>query len=281
MVLNTGSRPLPTPSSEITELEDLDVREVSLVDAPAIRRKFLIIKREDAKMSDNTDAIEHIEADTVIDTDPAAPEIELAKEEQEIQAQPEVEVVKDDATVEAVKADEEVVEEATVEAEQVNKEADDVAVDEVEKAKRMTKSRLERMYKLHAELGSLLKELAPLQGGDAKPQGDSDGKVNTPAVASYKPAPIAKEEIEAIAKEAAEAAATSIIGKMKEEAQPTPAEAIEKAEAPKEEAADAKDQEVADLRKQLSTLEATPNAGISNTTDTVQKNSQPFWSGIL
>ena len=286
---------MPTSSSDVTELHDLDVHEVSLVDSPAIRRKFLIIKREDANMSDNTAAIEpsvaSVEEAAENVTAETAPE-QVAKEEVAEAAPAEADpVVAEEAPTNVEKDAEQAPTEKADAIETAPEPADGDAPEPVEKAKRMTKPRLERMYKMYTELGELLKELAPLQAGAAAPQGAGpDAKVSEPGVQSYPATQIVKSDVEELIKAAIAEALEPVAEILKakkakpafledEEKDDDEKKATKKAEASAD--GEPASDEIADLRKQLSELEATSNAGGDNTTDTVSKNSQPFWSGIL
>ena len=291
---------MPTSSKDVTELHDLDVHEVSLVDSPAIRRKFLIIKREDANMSDNTAAIEPSEASVEEAaenvTAESAPD-QVAKEEAVEAAPAEAEVVAAEEAPTPVEKDAEQapVIETTIEA--APEPTDGDAPEPVEKAKRMTRQRLDRMYKMYNELGDLLKELAPLQGGAAAPQGAGSGaKVSEPAVQSYPATQIVKGDVEELIKAAITEALAPVAEILKAKKAKPPFLTDEDKEEDEEKGSGKKpakkaeadagepevvSQEVADLRKKLSVLEATSNAGGDNNTDTVSKNSQPFWSGIL
>ena len=260
------------PDGNVTELHDIDVHEVSLVDAPAIRRKFLIIKREDA-MSDNVTDVPAEEAATedqpiadeaaVEKADEAAPEAaaeEAAEEAVEAEVEKGEEVVAEEAAEEAVEA---AAEEAPV-------------VEEVEKAKRVTASRLNRLNQMYKELGDLLKELSPPQDLN-----NAEG-VAAPQVVK---AEDSKVDIEAIVKQAVAEAIKPLLDIPREDVAKAEDAAEESADEPAEEQAEEsapQEEDIQALRKRLSELEATSSIGGANTTDTIQKNAtSSIWAGIV
>tara|TARA_Y100000004_G_scaffold153860_1_gene177806 strand:+ start:140 stop:967 length:828 start_codon:yes stop_codon:yes gene_type:complete len=270
--------------STVTELQDIDVHEVSLVDAPAIRRKFLIIKREDP-MSDTINDSTPAEAELDATSDPAADattEADVTKED----VTPAPEETTEQEPV-AVAADEP----AEVEKSDASEDAP-VAVEaeaDIEKAKRMTAGRMARLGQMYKELGELLKDLQPPQaGGEAAVQGEPDGKVpNTPPVGQFPASQIVKaEDIEAIVTKAiqplidalapAASDAADTVQKSEAEVETPAADDDAQKAAPASE-----DPEKAALRKRLSELEATSSAGTANNTDTITKNNTPFWAGIV
>ena len=276
--------------SDVTELQDIDVHEVSLVDAPAIRRKFLIIKRED-QMDDTLNAIP---AEAEVDEASTAEadvinEADVTKEEA---AADSVEATPEDDTADADEVQKDETQEAAAE---TSEEApvEDAEDTDIEKAKRMTAGRMARLDQMYKELGDLLKDLQPPQAGDATIQGQpNDGAVpNVPAVGQYS-ASVAKSDIEAVVTAAIEKAIQPILDALtiqKSDDQPVKAgvegdDAKEVVEESTEEVVKAseEDPEKADLRKRLSTLEGTSNAGTADSTDTISKNNnKTMWAGIV
>ncbi len=271
---------MPSSGSQVTELKDLEVHEVSLVDAPAIRRKFLIIKNEEPNMSDapGEEIVEAAASEPTPEVEPTEDAVVNKDEgEEEVQQAPEEDAAEEPA---AVSADEEVAEESPEEdaAEETPEEVVEESPEEeaVEKAaKRVTSGRYERMLKLYNEMGTLIKELSPSAAESAPHEGDK-----TPAVKA--------ESIETIVQKAVEAAIAPLLKSAEPEEAGNVSE-VTKSETPSTEDAateDAKDtdpasDEVEGLRKRLSQLEGTSSAGVSDVTDTPVTKSKPFWNGIV
>ena len=238
------------------ELLELDVREVSLVDRPANKREFLVIKRlEGNNMTTPTNLDGEVK-------DEAAAEVVASVDEKE----PEQEAVVE-------KAEEVQVDASEVSAPELLAAEDDGDAEAIAKARRMTPARLKKLRESLTILDGLLKDLDPELVGEVTKADDADQSEDQTIEAVVK----------AVVAEAVAPLVAIVAEFQKSEKASNEAEQVEQAEAKKQneeqEAAQATDME--GVMKRLAALEGVPTAGAQNDSNTEVIKSNSLWQGVI
>jgi hypothetical protein len=308
---------VPT-DDEARELLALDVDEVSLVDRPAIRRKFSVVKaltedevsRRKTKNEGDT-APETLSADVVKMATPLL--TGLASERLGVISNVVAELQsglgtlsKDDACKKLYSlhdaiwaAERDVVAVSKALGDEVERvtaaKSLERAEEQVEKAhpRKMTARRLNEFKAVAEKFATLLKEFEAAEEDEDEDTPEEDPKMKTETakneVATQTPAPTSAPDIEAAVTAAVQKAVEPIatrLAEVEKKLAPAPA-ATTTAETTK--AADtapawavAIQKSLDDLGQRLDVVEAGSNAGGSNTTQTTTtKSDEPFWKGVL